>query len=84
MQILPVELFVILPFLITTAWFIVAVAATLATVVVVYRDARKLVYPALGINPLLWAGFALILPVIGVLIYWLMNRSSLVTRESCL
>ncbi|MDO9534989.1 MAG: hypothetical protein Q7J85_06580 [Bacillota bacterium] len=58
-------------------WLLIFAAAHFALSVVVYRDAKKLPEPALGINPTLWLGIALSIPVIGMFIYWVMNYSTM-------
>ena len=58
-------------------WLLIFIAAHFALSVVVYRDAKKLPELALGINPFLWLGIALTIPVIGMFIYWVMNYSTL-------
>jgi len=58
-------------------WLLIFIAAHFALSVVVYRDAKELPKPALGISPSLWLGIALSVPVIGMFIYWVMNYSTL-------
>jgi hypothetical protein len=63
--------------LIQVIWVLFLIATHLALTVIVYKDARGLSHPALGIAPLLWLGITFSLPIIGMLIYWIMNYSSL-------
>ena len=58
-------------------WALLLISAHLALIVIVYRDAKELSYPALGISPFLWATISFCLPIIGMFIYWIMNHSSL-------
>ncbi|MBC9786525.1 hypothetical protein H1S01_18890 [Heliobacterium chlorum] len=44
---------------------------------IVYKDAKRLGYSALNISPFLWGSISFILPIFGMVIYWLMNHSSL-------
>lgn len=59
------------------SWVLIAIAAHLAISVIVYRDAKTLLHPALGISPFLWFSISFIFPIGGMFIYWLMNHSSL-------
>ncbi|MDO7786900.1 hypothetical protein [Desulforamulus aquiferis] len=71
-----------LTFLVTAAllywlWAIVAIATHLAITIKVYFDAKELSEPALGISRYLWTAISFVLPIGGMLIYWLMNHSTL-------
>lgn len=67
------NLSVLIPFI----WGLFLISTHLALTVIVYRDARSLSRPALGISPFLWLGITFSLPIIGMFIYWIMNYSSL-------
>ncbi len=58
-------------------WLLILTAAHFALSIIVYKDARTLKRPALGLTPVIWAAVSFSLPVIGMFIYWLMNYSSL-------
>lgn len=58
-------------------WMLFLVATHISLTIIVYRDARSLPYPALGISPFLWLGIAFSLPIVGMFICWVMNYSSL-------
>lgn len=64
-------------FLAYWCWVIIAIAAHLAISVIVFRDAKTLSRPALDISPFLWFAISFTLPIGGMLVYWLMNHSSL-------
>ena len=63
-------------------WFVMFIPTHLASSVIVYRDARNLEWSALGIKPFLWFGIAFSLPILGMLIYWVMNHSTLSRHPS--
>lgn len=63
------------------AWLLLLVATHISLTIIVYRDAKSLSRPALGISPFLWLGITFSLPILGMFIYWTMNYSSL-TRQS--
>ncbi|AHF08411.1 hypothetical protein [Desulfitobacterium metallireducens] len=62
-------------------WALLLIPTHLALTVIVYRDAKRLSQTALGLSPFLWLGITFSLPIIGMLIYWIMNYSSL-SRDS--
>jgi len=69
--------FTLLTALIFWIWAIITAATHLVLTIVVYRDAKTLYEPALGIKPSLWATIAFTLPLGGMFIYWLINHSTL-------
>ncbi len=72
---------ILLPFLLI-AWGLVSIPAHLVLTFIVLQDAKKLCKSSLNISPFLWAAISFMLPVIGMLIYWVMNHSSLNTDNS--
>lgn len=64
-----------------TLWLLFLVATHISLTIIVYRDAKSLHYPALGISPFLWLGIAFSLPIVGMFIYWVMNYSSLAKQS---
>lgn len=64
-----------------TIWILLLVATHISLTIIVYRDAKSLPYPALGISPFLWLGITFSLPIIGMFIYWVMNYSSLAKQS---
>lgn len=58
-------------------YVLLALLTYISTSAIVYKDAQNLGQPALSIQPIIWLGIALSLPIIGMFIYWLMNYSSL-------
>lgn len=58
-------------------WATFFLATHISLTLIVYKDAKNLRYPALGISPFLWAGVSFSLPILGMFIYWLMNHSIL-------
>ena len=63
--------------LIYALWILLALATHVSLCVVVYKDAVGLPKPELGISSILWLGISFTLPILGMLIYWLMNYSNL-------
>ncbi|UWG96634.1 hypothetical protein LPY66_17380 [Dehalobacter sp. DCM] len=68
--------------LIQIIWALILIITHIALTVIVYRDAKSLSQTALEISPLLWLGIAFSLPIIGMVVYWLMNYSSLSRRQA--
>lgn len=65
-------------------WFIICGIFLIVHIIIavhVYRDAKKQTVLALGLSPWLWTLISLAMPVGGMALYWLMNRSTLVRRD---
>ena len=45
--------------------------------IIVLRDAQKSTFRCLNIPPFVWAILAFVQPAMGLLAYWIMNKSSL-------
>ncbi|WP_418789957.1 hypothetical protein [Phosphitispora sp. TUW77] len=58
-------------------WVLILTATHFVVSIIVYKDARTLKRPALGLTPLIWAAVSFSLPVMGMFIYWVMNYSTL-------
>ncbi|MCF8011703.1 MAG: hypothetical protein K9L17_07165 [Clostridiales bacterium] len=71
----------IIIFFLTWLWVPIALATHLVLSIIVFKDAKSLTSTALNISPVLWLAVSLIIPIIGMFIYWVMNHSQLSNKN---
>ncbi len=69
--------FIILFYLVLLSVALCLIVAHIAIAITVYKNAKELSSPAMGLPPWVWALLSFSVPAVGMLCYWLMNHSIL-------
>lgn len=76
----PIYIFAALVYLIVIAGILLFLV-NIAIAITVYSDAKELKAPALGLGPWVWSLLSFTVPGLGLLVYWLMNHSTLARQR---